>query len=219
MMFQNNIFLDKNLKHFYYKNDLNFLAFKIKDNAILASAIVTEKEISYEEVFTFVNYFFETMIKEYPDADTMINYPGTFNPFVAKIILENVKQFNFDYCIYYDREKIDDLENFENNIINANSCLISNNFDCSNNNTIGENENINILKECSICSSLRINTQVKPPIKYYRIDSDGYLVEELDEKPAGTTDNFYSHFNLSGAFKTFNVRITDNGNLRFYKKD
>lgn len=203
----------------YKLNDNNFINYKIqKDYAVVDFLYFDDPQSIYDCWKHYFDYLATFDFLEYVGC-----YPGCNNPLVIKAALDVFKFYGFNYRIFYDDKEVDDLNIFENQIIQPflETCLSlpqTKIVQSSCDGVIGSYASQSGFKLCAIFGPLRKKMgYVKTPVKYYKIDKDGFLTEEFDEKP-NTKDMFFQNHRLSEMFKICKIKIID-GSLKYYPKD
>lgn len=148
-------------------------------------------------------------------------YPGCNNPLVIKAALDVIKSYDFSYRIFYNKEEVKNLIDFEQNILNPNinKCLAINNVipQCSCSGQIGQFSRQNGFNICSVFAPLKRNIKnIQLPMRYYEIDQNGFLINELTEKPKNDK-KYYETVDLEEMFLKNNIQLV-NDKLKYYPK-
>lgn len=200
----------------YFINENNFINYEIVNDFVMVRSIFyDDASLLSQRIFAYID-FFATI----ENVNFLGGYPGTFNPLVVRYVLNYLKNKNFNYRIFYDKQEITDIQQFESIVlksrvrqalsVNSPSVLQS---ACKG--YIGQALEQSGFKRCCVFSPLKINYDyVRTPIKYYEIGPQGYLIGEYDEKPA-RGGRYYQSYRLKPLFDTRIIRI-ENGKPVYY---
>lgn len=150
------------------------------------------------------------------------NYPGTVNPVVAKAGLAVIKDYGYNYRIFYNHSEITNLSNFELTVLNPASqrCLArvgDNVVQSACDGPISQFAKSIDFGYCAIYSPLHSDMlTVKTPMKYYRINPDNSLTDEFDELPQDGF-SYYEAVRLRPMLANNRV-VLENGKPRYYPK-
>lgn len=202
----------------YYIDSENWIVYERIENIIVVLFLYFTDPSSIPAA---IKTYFDMFAAE-TDAEFLTSYPGTRPPVVAKSHLDVIKAYNLPYRLYYNENEITNKTAFEKAYFSNYDTLSQ---DMTSNGKpqsmcdwsfadICKNRSIGI---CALCSPLRPGiTAVRSPVKYYRLDADGFFVEEYLEKPNG---NFpmYQSMRLSQKFIDFKIQQVD-GKLKYLPK-
>jgi hypothetical protein len=201
----------------YYINEKNWVVYERIENMIVVLFMYFTDPTT---IPTDIKTYFDMFANE-TDAEFLTTYPGTLPP-VAKSHLAVVRAYNLPYRFYYGENEIFDSQSLESryftgSVASEQAMLRSNEpqsvCDCAYAEEC-KNQNIGLF---ALCSPLRSGiTLVRSPVKYYRLDEDGFFVEEYLEKPP---KNFpvYQSMRLSQKFIDFKIQRVD-GKLKYLPK-
>lgn len=141
-------------------------------------------------------------------------YPGCNNPIVVKAAIDVIKSYDFNYRIFYNKEEVKNLIDFEQNILNPSisKCMIIKdiNAQCSCSGEIGQFSKQNGFNICSVFAPLKKNIKnIKIPIRYYEINQDGFLISTYIEKPK-SDKKYYEAVGLEEMFLTNDIQLVNN---------
>jgi hypothetical protein len=195
----------------YFINENNFINYEIVNDFVMVRSIFYD-DFSFlsQHIFAYIDFF-----ANIENVNFLGGYPGTFNPLVVRYVLDYLKNKNFNYRIFYDKQEVKDIQRFERVILESRvqqSLLVDSPsvLQSACNGYVGQALEKSGFKRCCVFSPLKINYDyVKTPIKYYEIDSQGYLIAEYDEKPS-RGGRYYQSYRLKPMFDTGVIRI-ENG--------
>lgn len=195
----------------YHVNDNNWVVYERIEDMIVVLFMFFDDPV---RISSDVKTYFDMFANE-TDAVFLTTYPGTQTPPVAKAHLDVIKQYGLPYRLYYDEQEITNKTAFENSFFampevvgKGMKASQSPQSACDNNFALKCKESG--IKPCGICSPLRSGVNyVRSPVKYYRLDADGFLVEEYLEKPDGKFP-MYQSMRLSQKFREHRIqRVED----------
>lgn len=207
------------MKNTTYKFQENAIGYSILNDFVIVNFILFNDSIN---LFHTIKHFFDYFIDNFPQCNFLISYPGSPNPLVAKAGLDVFKFYNFNYRIYYDGDEILDKENFEQNILTKHIELLSDIHSaepqCACKGNIASCSRAVGFKQFGVCSPLKsgINS-TQSLLRYYKMDEDGYLISEHEEKPTDT-DKLWRSIKLQENFQNHRIRI-ENNTVRYYPLD
>lgn len=148
-------------------------------------------------------------------------YPGCNNPIVVKAAIDVIKSYDFSYRIFYNKEEVKNLVEFEKNILDPSisKCMIIKdvNAQCSCSGQMGQFSKQNGFNVCSVFAPLKTNVKnIKTPIRYYEINQDGFLVSTYIEKPKNDK-KYYEAVGLEEMFLTNDIQLV-NDKLKYHPK-
>ena len=202
----------------YYINEKNWVVYERIENMIVVLFMYFTDPANIQ---TDIKTYFDMFANE-TDAEFLTTYPGTRPPIIAKSHLDVIKSYNLPYRFYYNENEIFNSKAFESIYFTSSAasgqamphseepqsvCDCAYAEEC-------KNQNIGLF---ALCSPLRSGiTLVRSPVKYYRLDEDGFFVEEYLEKPS---KNFpvYQSMRLSQKFIDFKIQRVD-GKLKYLPK-
>jgi hypothetical protein len=202
--------------------------YKINDNNLINFELIDNFAVIHFIHFDNPNNLFACM-KEYFDhiasldgIDFLGSYPGCSNPLVVRAGINVIKQYGFNYRIFYDKNEVDDIQKFEEKTLDLNVEKIQSIID-----TLSFVKGLHVVttniainngfKDCAVFSPLKRNyDQVKLPVKFYEIDKDGFLIAEFEEKPKNNK-NYYQSIKIKKIFPTHNIKL-ENGKPKYHAK-
>lgn len=148
-------------------------------------------------------------------------YPGCNNPLVIKAAIDVIKSYNFNYRLFYNKEEVKNLTEFEQGILDlsVSKCMTVKdiNAQCSCSGQIGQFSKQNGFKVCSVFAPLKRNLKnIQLPMRYYEIKQDGFLVGEYMEKP-NNNKKYYEAVGLEEMFLTNDIQLI-NEKLKYHPK-
>lgn len=204
----------------YKIDEFNHINYRIVNNFIVIDFIhFDDPSRIFESMKNFFDYF-----ATLDGADFLGSFPGCVNPLVVKAGLDVIKSYGFNYRIFYDKQEVEDLTVFENEVLNTyvDKCqqFIAgptwNNTQSSCDGIIGKYAQTEGFKPCAVFSPLKKKVgYVRTPVKYYEVDSQGFLIKEYDEKPK--KDNLHMSYRLTNMFQICKIKV-ENGSLKYFPK-
>ena len=195
------------IKRFKVDN-LNYMNYKIvNDYGIIYY-------LNFDDVARILSYMHEYFKHlRSLDLEYVGCYPGCNNPLVIKAALDVIKSYGFSYRIFYNKEEVKNLIEFEQDILDPSiaKCMSINvnNPQCSCSGQIGEFSKQNGFKICSVFAPLKRNLKnIQLPMRYYEIKQDGFLVGEYMEKPSNNK-KYYEAVGLEEMFLTNDIQLID----------
>jgi hypothetical protein len=168
-----------------------------EDSIVVVYSFGVKAQMSVSEMAGALMEFEEYIRNLYAQAECIVNYPGIQNPILAQAMLDAVKSKGYDYKIMYNKESIEDEEDFSKNILSA-FCVQTMDWTCS---PLTEAT----FHEFSLCVAIKPGCRELSPWRYYTIDSEGVLTSESFEKPKD--EKFLESMCLRERFKNEKLKL------------
>jgi hypothetical protein len=153
----------------------NIISFVVLSNYIVVRVINTQTEITQEDTISLMKQCYLELSKSFPNADSLIVFPGTQNPWLVKTHIKTIQNLNLAHKIVYDDEEVRDIAEFYDNILTRH-CNEINSFTCG--------EPLTDFKVCNVISLLpNRNTNLVNPIRYYESTQTGLKLDEYNLDP------------------------------------
>lgn len=88
--------------------------FKPEENFAIIRAIKTQPNVNEEFVINFITEFYISLSDDYPEMDSLIVYPGTYNPLIVKAHLQVINNLSLTKKILYNDNEVIDENKFLN---------------------------------------------------------------------------------------------------------
>jgi hypothetical protein len=202
----------------YSIDDKNFISYEILDNFVIVKFIFFDKVSNLKDcIKEYIDYFMTL------DVDFLGCYPGTCNPVVIQSTANIFSEYGLKYRIFYNGEEVPSPKNFIEKTVKpcVQKILSMPNENISQSacdGNVGKNASKEGFGSCCIFGQLNKKTKdVKTPIRYYKVDDQGFLCEEFLEKPNDSA-YYYKSIRLKDMFKSYKI-LLDNGFLKYLPKD
>jgi len=202
----------------YNIDENNFISYEILDNFVIVKFIFFDTVDNLKVcIKKYIDYFMTL------NVDFLGCYPGTCNPIVIDSTINVFSCYELKYRIFYDGEEINNIQSFIKKTIKPCTQKIlsipnQNISQSACDGEIGRNASKEGFKSCCIFGQLNKKTEgPKTPIRYYKVDENGFLCEEFLEKPS---DNayYYKSIRLKDMFKSHKI-LLENGVPKYLPKD
>lgn len=182
--------------------DKNVICFEIvHPDCIAASLYKIDQNLNSNQLINILVQFFKELHTQYPNVETVLNHPGTYNPRFAKVIYLAAKKYGSDFLILHNSE----IVNVD--VIDSLSIYSENSWDCQLNKQYGI---------FNFIVSLHQNKSVQTPYRWYVLDSDGFAIDECIEKP--DAPKLYQSLRLRDKYKKYRIQITDRLRVKLHPK-
>lgn len=145
-------------------DDNNIISFTPMKNYVVARIIKVQPNMTIDGLNFFFSESLKTFSLNYEECDHLMNFPGTKNPLLAKVMIDSVNSLGLQFKIVYDHENIEDVEKFQTDIL-SDYCKATDTLICKN---IGDFKVFNIIT----LLPNRENKQIINPIQYYPLNSN-----------------------------------------------
>jgi len=150
----------------------NTISFVVLSNYIVVRIINTQAQITQEETTSLIQQYYLQLSESFPNADSLIVFPGTQNPWLVKFHIEAIQNLNLEHKVVYDDEEVNDIAEFNSNIVTK-CCDEINVFTCG--------QPLTDFKVCNVISLLpNRNTSLVNPITYYVSTKSGLKLDDYN---------------------------------------
>lgn len=201
----------------YTINEYNKIYYSIINNYVITKNIIIENSTLEQTKNTFENMI-NYIQNQHIDVQYLHTLSGSNNPITTKLLLEILEDNSLYYIVEYDGEIIENIHDFKTLILDFHANLALNFLE---NNTLSGGEICNFCKsngfkstKVTFCLHQNLSTIEPLPIRFYLIDDNDFLTEELIHKPRGR----YIRCLLIPEFQTHMVKLNSDGSFTFTEK-